>query len=103
MKKLELIIVILNSGYSDALMDAARDCGAKGGTVINARGTAKEEVEKKFDIQIHPEKEIVLIVAPVTIKDKILHAVYQKFGTNSNAQGIAFTVPVDDQVGVTTK
>ena len=35
--KHEVILCIINSGFSDAVMDAARELGAGGGTVINAR------------------------------------------------------------------
>lgn len=100
--KFEAIICIVNSGFSEAVMDAARECGARGGTVINARGTAKEETEKLFNISIHPEKEIVLILAPVDIKEAILHAIYQQVGLNSEGQGIAFSLPVDEVVGIST-
>ncbi|MBE6137934.1 MAG: P-II family nitrogen regulator [Erysipelotrichaceae bacterium] len=99
--KFEAVLCIVNSGFSETVMDAARECGARGGTVINARGTAKEETEKLFNISIHPEKEIVLILVPADIKDAILHAIYQKVGLNSEGQGIAFSLPVDDVVGLT--
>lgn len=97
----EVIFCIVNAGFSDAAMDAARECGAKGGTVINARGTATPEVEKHFNITVQPEKEIVMIIVDRTIKDNILHALYQKVGLNSEAQGIAFSLPVDKTVGLT--
>ena len=100
-EKYELILVIVNSGYSDEVMNAVRECGALGGTVINARGTARQEAESIFNIQIHPEKEIVMILAEAKIKDSILHAVYQKVGLNSPGQGIAFSLPVDETVGLT--
>lgn len=99
-EKFEVILCVVNSGYSEIVMSAARDCGAKGGTVINARGTAKEETEKLFNISIHPEKEIVMILVPVTIKDTILHAIYKTAGFSSEAQGIAFSMPVDDVIGI---
>lgn len=98
--KFELVFCIVNSGFADTVMSAARAQGARGGTVINARGTAKEETEKLFNINIHPEKEIVLILVSVDIKDKILHAVYRECGLATEGQGIAFTVPVDDVVGI---
>ena len=97
----EVIFCIVNAGFSDAAMDAARECGARGGTVINARGTATPEVEKHFNITVQPEKEIVMIIVDRTIKDNILHALYQKVGLNSEAQGIAFSLPVDKTVGLT--
>lgn len=99
-EKYEAIICIVNSGFSENVMDAARECGARGGTVINARGTAKQETEKLFNISIHPEKEIVLILVPTEIKDNVLHAIYQKVGLASEGQGIAFSLPVDEVVGI---
>lgn len=96
----EAVFCIVNDGFSDAVMDAARACGARGGTVINARGTAKAEAEKLFNISIQPEKEIVLILVNKEDKEKILHSIYQNVGLNSPGQGIAFTVPVDQVVGI---
>ena len=96
----EMIVCVVNTGFSDAVMSAARACGARGGTVINARGTANPEAESFFKITIQPEKEIVMIVVPSTIKDDILHALYKDVGLNTPGQGIAFTLPVDAAVGL---
>ena len=101
--KFELVVAIVNQGFGDSVMDAARACGARGGTIINARGTARQEAEKKFDILIHPEKEIVLILAKNDIKDNILHAIYKEVGLDTPGQGIAFSTPVDDAIGLEAK
>lgn len=101
--KFELVVAIVNQGFGDLVMDAARACGARGGTIINARGTARQEAEKKFDILIHPEKEIVLILAKNDIKDSILHAIYKEVGLDTPGQGIAFSTPVDDAIGLEAK
>lgn len=97
----EAIFCIVNSGYSDAVMDAAKKLGARGGTIINARGTAGKEAEAFFKITIEPEKEIVMILVPTKIKDDVLHALYKEVGLDSAGQGIAFSVPVDNVVGLT--
>ena len=96
----EAIFCIVNSGYSDAVMDAAKKLGARGGTVINARGTAGKEAETFFKITVEPEKEIVMILAKKEIKDAILKDLYNAVGTSTPAQGIAFALPVDDVIGV---
>ncbi|MBQ9099180.1 MAG: P-II family nitrogen regulator [Clostridia bacterium] len=96
----EMIVCIVNTGFSDAVMDAARQYGARGGTVLHARGTANPESENFFKITIQPEKEVVLILVPTAIKDDILHALYKDVGLNSPGQGIAFTLPVDAAVGL---
>ncbi len=97
----EVIFCIVNSGYGEAVMDAARTVGARGGTIINARGTASLEAEKIFGITVQPEKEIVMIVVPAKIKDDVLHALYKDVGLQTAGQGIAFSMPVDGAVGLT--
>ena len=96
----EMIVCIVNTGFSDAVMSAARECGARGGTVLHARGTANPEAEHFFKITIQPEKEVVMILVPSDVKDDILHAIYKQVGLNTPGQGIAFTLPVDDAVGL---
>lgn len=96
----EAIFCIVNAGFSDTAMDAARECGAGGGTVIHARGTAKDEAEKMFNITIQPEKEIVMIIVEKEKRDTILHALYQKAGLNTQGQGIAFSLPIDKVIGL---
>ena len=96
----EVIFCIVNAGFSDPVMDAAKKLGARGGTVIHARGTANLEAEKLFGITVQPEKEIVMILVPREIKDDILHALYNQAGLESEGQGIAFTLPVSSVVGL---
>ena len=96
----EAIFCIVNSGYSDVVMEAAKKLGAGGGTVINARGTAPKDAESIFGITIEPEKEIVMILVPSSIKADVLHALYQEAGLDTPGQGIAFALPVDGVVGL---
>ena len=97
-----VILCIINNGFSETAMEAAKKQGARGGTVIHGRGTASKEAEKFFNISIQPEKEIVMILAKKEIKDAILKDLYNAVGTSTPAQGIAFALPVDDVVGIHT-
>lgn len=96
----EAVFCIVNSGFSDVVMDAAREVGARGGTVIHARGTANKEAEEFFRITIQPDKEIVMILVPASVKDDVLHAIYRNAGLKSAGQGIAFSLAVDRVVGI---
>lgn len=98
----EMILCIVNTGFSETVMDAAKEVGARGGTVIHARGTANKEAEQFFHITIQPDKEIVMILVPADIKDDVLHAVYRQAGLKTEGQGIAFSLPVDDAVGLSS-
>ena len=92
--KYELIVCIVNAGFSQNVMEAARAAGAQGGTILRARGSANPEAEEFFNINIQSDKEMVLILVPKTIKDDVLKAVYKDCGLADQARGIAFTLPV---------
>ena len=96
----DLIIVVVNHGYSDELMNTARAAGASGGTVINARGQAHEGAVKFFGISVQDEKEIILILTSREKKVPIMQAVCEAHGLNSQAHGIVFSLPVDDVMGL---
>ena len=96
------ILAIVNNGFSEVAMDAAKACGAKGGTILHGRGTISKDAEKFFNISIQPEKEIVMILAPNNLIDGILKGLYDAVGTSTPARGIAFALPVDEVVGISS-
>lgn len=96
----ELIVVIAQQGYTNLIMDAAREAGAYGGTVIHAKGTGQEHAEKFMGVSLAEEKEIVLIVAKTEQKNDIIKAVMEKAGLESKAKSIVFSLPVTDTAGL---
>ncbi|GHV76541.1 nitrogen regulatory protein P-II [Spirochaetia bacterium] len=93
--KNEMIISILNRGNSDAFMTEARKAGARGGTVISARGISQEVMKKFFGISVQDEKEIIFILADKDTAVPIMNAVNSGFGASSKAAGVIFSLPVD--------
>lgn len=71
----QVINVIVNKGFSEDAMAAARKAGAGGGTIVSAKGTAKEGDAKFFGMKIVPEKEMLLILAPAEKKEGIVNAI----------------------------
>ena len=98
--KYEVIFAIVNSGYAQEAMDVAREQGVRGGTILNARGVAREEAAAFFGITIHAEKEILMTVVEKDIRDKVLNALYKEMGMAKAAQGIVFSLPVSDVAGM---
>lgn len=93
-KKFELVVCIVNAGYSENVMKAARSAGARGGSIIRGRGSANPESEEFFGVTIQPDKEIVLVLVSADIKDAVLKAVYKNAGLSTEGVGIAFSLPV---------
>lgn len=101
----ELISVIVNAGFADDVMAAARKAGATGGTIINARGTGREEDVKFFGITIVPEKELLLILTTRETAPSILEAIRTQPYLTEPGMGIAFCMPVEQfmPLGKTTQ
>ncbi len=96
----DLIIVIAQQGYTEMIMDAAREAGAYGGTVIHAKGTGKEAAEKFLGVSLATEKEIIYIVTKTEQKNPIMQAIMQHAGLDTKAKAIAFSLPVTDTAGL---
>ena len=93
--KLYNIVAIVNEGNSDKVMEVAKDCGARGGTIISANGSVTTDAAQQlYGLGIHPEKELLLILVDETIVQKVLEGLYDKVGRNTEAMGIFFALPV---------
>lgn len=90
-----LICIIVNSGYGETVMDAARKAGAPGGTIIDARGTGTEQDMNFFGIQITPEKEVVLIASDAETSVQITEAVQKLPCVQNPGSGMICSLPVD--------
>jgi len=95
-----LIVAVLNQGYSDEFMACAREAGAGGGTVINARGLARRGAVKFFGITVQDEKEIIIILSGKAKMTGIMEAVSRAYGVASKAEGLIFSLPVDHVTGI---
>ena len=98
--KHELLVVIANQGCSNLVMDAAKEAGAGGGTVIHAKGTGMERAEAFFGVSLASEKEMIFIVAKSGQKNGIMQAVMKGAGMETKAKAIVFSLPVTSTAGL---
>ncbi len=96
----DLIVAILAEGYVDDAMEAARQAGAAGGTIIRSRSLSNAKAEQFIGISVHEETEILLILSKREGKLAIMDAISQSAGLKTEAGGMLFSLPVDKTVGV---
>ena len=96
--EMELIVAICAKGHSDGIIDAAREAGAQGGTIVKAKGTAAAGTNKFFGMSISDEKEITYIVAKKEIRSDIMKAI-AGFTYADGAHPIVFSLPVTETAG----
>jgi len=86
----QIINAIVDKGKAEDVVDAATAAGAKGGTIINARGAGTHETQRVFAIDIEPEKEIVMIIAKNELIDPIVRSISDKLEMDKPGNGIIF-------------
>ena len=94
----ELIVAIANEGCTDMVMNAARAAGARGGTVLHAKGTGEKD-PRFYNITLVQEKEVVLIVAAAEHKSGIMSSILKKAGPDTEAGTIVFSLPTTEVAG----
>ncbi len=99
-KEFDLVVVVINKGFSDYVVDAAREAGASGATIIGGRGTGTHENDSILGIKIQPEKEIVLILVYRTKRNEIMKKICERSNLNEVGKGLCFSLPVSDIAGI---
>ncbi len=90
-----LIIISVNEGYADSVMQVARKAGATGGTIIKGRLADLAEFAELGKSDVDGEREIICILAPLNTSAQIMESVNKDFGINSSANGIVFAIPTE--------
>lgn len=95
-----MIAAVINPGFSDEVMKAAKSAGARGGTIIHGRGVSDEDSINLWGLGLQEEKEIVMIVADTEKKLAIMNEISEKCGVNTDAQGFVISLPIDTVIGL---
>lgn len=95
-----LIVTIVKKGRSEKIIEAAKNAGARGGTVLHGRGVGIHEQKKLLGIPIEPEKEVVLTLIHKDKSDTVLQAIVEAGSLNKPGTGIGFVLDVEKVVGI---
>ena len=90
-----LIVISVNEGYSEDVMQVARKAGATGGTVIKGRLADTERYAEFITTQVSEERELLCILAPLKVSKQIMEDVNKEFGITSAANGIIIALPTE--------
>ena len=98
--KYEMIITIVNRGGFEAVKEASKAAGARGGTLMHGLGLGGEEAAKFLGISIQPEKDVVLIVVSKEDRERVMQNILDAAGILTENRGICFSLPVDSALGL---
>lgn len=93
-----LILVVVNQGHTDEVMDTAKKAGARGGTIIRSRWAGAEEIKSFYGITFQAEKEILAIIASSQTRNLIMENINTKHGLHSDAGAMICSVGIEQLV-----
>lgn len=98
-QKSSMILVTVNQGFTDVVMDTARKAGARGGTIIRGRWAGDESFAQSYGITtLQAEKEMIFIVVPTEIRNKVMDAVTRQHGLRTEAGAMVTAIGVEQLV-----
>ena len=97
----DLIVTIVNKGDAEKVVNASREAGAEGGTILLGRGTGIHEQTRLFGMLIEPQKDVILTLVKRQISNQVLEAIIQRADLNKPGRGITFVIPVARVAGIT--
>lgn len=98
----KLILAFVDDTTTDSIMEAAREAGATGCTVINnARGEGVKENKTFFGLTLASQRDVILLLVEQHLSRHILEHIGEvgKFDEKPGT-GIAVVIDVEDAVGV---
>lgn len=94
------IFTIVDKGLAEEVIDAANDAGAKGGTIINARGSGADGMDMLFAMPVEPEREIIMILSESGMTDAITSAIRKRLNIGEPGNGILFVMEISKTYGL---
>ncbi len=99
----DLIVTIVNKGVGATVIEAAKNAGAGGATLLKGSGSGTQDVVMLFEVPIELEKDIVLCAVPESISQDILASLSKVASLEKTGAGISFIVPIKSIAGITPK
>ncbi|WP_241210942.1 P-II family nitrogen regulator [Halobacillus sp. BAB-2008] len=96
----DLIVTIVNKGDAEKVVEASKEAGAEGGTILSGRGTGIHEKARLFNMLIEPEKEVILTLIEKEKTDAVLKSIELGAKLNQPGRGIAFVMDVEHTAGI---
>ncbi len=98
--RFKLIIATVKTDVTDNIVDAAKEAGATGATIIPSRGTGIHEAKTFFGLTLEAQTDSVMFLLEEHLVDRVMNAIYEAGRFEKPGTGIAFVLPVNQVAGL---
>ena len=96
---MKLLVIVANAGFAEEIVETARGEGARGATILNARGEGSHH-KSLMGITVDTEKEMILCIVDETTAKRAMETVSEKMGINTPSHCVCFIMPIEKTVGL---
>lgn len=96
----DCIMVVVNRGFAEKVVEVARQSGAKGATIIHGRGTDEQQevLLPILNIELQPEKEIVLLITVTHVSEAVADSLLGDIQLVQDGEAAVFMSPTEAMV-----
>jgi nitrogen regulatory protein P-II 1 len=96
----KIIFASVKTDITDKVVDAAKEAGATGATIVHARGTGIREAKTFFGLSLEVQTDIIMFLLEESLVQTVLETIGRVGEFDKPGTGIAFVVPVEQVVGL---
>ena len=96
----KLIIAFVKPSITDTVVDAMKEAGATGATIVPARGTGIHEAKSFFGLSIEDQTEIVVFLVEEHVVENLIQVIQKAGKFDEPGTGIAFVIPIEHIAGL---
>ena len=98
--RFKVILALVNDEYQDDVIKSAKNAGATGVTILNARGEGVHKQKSFFGLNMEGQTDMLLFLVEDFNSESIMDAIYQAGNLGKHGSGIAFSWTIDRAIGM---
>ncbi len=99
----KLIIAFVKPSITDSVVDAMKEAGATGATIVPARGTGIHEAKSFFGLSIEDQTDIIIFLVEEHVVENLMQVIQLEGKFDEPGTGIAFVLPIEHIAGLTSQ
>ena len=94
------VVVIVPKNKKDDALDAARDAGATGVTILNAQGMGLRKMANLYRMSFEDSDVMMVFILPTGLVDEVINFIIHRLHITTTGHGIAFSFPITHMKGI---
>lgn len=96
----QVVFAALKPDVVDAVIDAAKECGISGATIVPGRGTGLREAKTFLGLTLEAHTDVVFFLTETELVEPVIAAIEKAGRLDEHGTGVVFTLPVDRVAGI---